>query len=68
MTRYCKDCYINYYYNFQKNYNNCGFFKSIKPRKLDLNLSSKFVVLRSIIKKSPNSFEVNHKERYNFDQ
>ena len=54
MTRYCKDCYINYYYNLKKNYNNCGFFKSRKPKKLCLNLSSKFVVFMSIMKKFPN--------------
>ena len=42
MTRYCNNCYIS-----------C-FFKSRKPKKLCLNLSSKFPPLRSIIKKFPN--------------
>ena len=36
------------------NYNNCGFFKSRKPKKLCLNLSSKSPVFISIIKKFPN--------------
>ena len=68
MTRYCKNYYYNYYneivfnnkiiennsLRLRKNDNNCGFFKSRKPRKLCLNLSSKFVVLKSIMKKFPN--------------